>query len=68
MDLQKIYPVMAEELGWERYPWPTVARSLRKLTGGRKVYKYIEQHRRCVYFISSTPTKEMPFPAPNLAA
>ena len=50
-DLQRIYPVMCEELDWEKYPWQTVARSLRRLTGGAKSYKWVQGRRLCVYRI-----------------
>jgi hypothetical protein len=51
-DLQRIYPVMCTELAWARYPWQTVACYLRRMTGGRKIYKWVEGRRRRVYQIS----------------
>ncbi len=49
MDLQKIYPVMCEELGWLPHRWQPVACALRKLTGNVKPYRWVEGHRRRAY-------------------
>jgi len=49
MDLQKIYPVMCEELGWRPYRWQPVACGLRKLTGDVKPYRWVDGHRRRAY-------------------
>ena len=49
MDLQKIHPVMCEELGWTPPRWQPVACELRKLTGKRKLYRWVEGHRRRAY-------------------
>lgn len=54
-DLQKIYPVMCEELDWMKYPWQTVACHLRRLTGGEKIYKWVEGRRLRVYRIVVAP-------------
>ena len=49
MDLEKIYPVVCEELDWQPHKWQPVAVELRKLTGKRKVYRWVEGHRRRAY-------------------
>ncbi len=49
MDLQKIYPVMCEELGWRQYQWQIVACELRKLTRNVKPYRWVDGHRRRAY-------------------
>ncbi len=54
-DLQRIYPAMCAALDWEKYPWQTVARALRRMTGGRKVYKWVEGRRLCVYRVVGAP-------------
>ena len=51
MDLQKIYPAMCEQLDWKPYTWQPVASELRKLTGKRKSYRWVDGHRRRVYRI-----------------
>ena len=51
MDLEKIYPVMCEEVDWQAYRWQPVAVELRKLTGNRKLYRWINGDRRRVYYI-----------------
>jgi hypothetical protein len=53
MDLERIYPVMAEQLEWQAYPWQRVATCLRQLTGGGKPYRRVDGHRRRVYFVRS---------------
>jgi hypothetical protein len=45
----KIYPVMCEELDWKPHKWQPVAVELRKLTGKRKVYRWVDGHRRRAY-------------------
>jgi hypothetical protein len=49
MDLKKIYPVMCEELGWQPHRWQPVAVELRKQTGKRKIYRWVDGHRRRAY-------------------
>jgi hypothetical protein len=49
MDLQKIYPVMCEQLRWVPHRWQPVASKLRKLTGNRKLYRWVDGDRRRVY-------------------
>ncbi len=49
MDLEKIYPVMCAELDWQPHKWQPVAVELRKLTGKRKVYRWVDGHRRRAY-------------------
>ena len=49
MDLEKIYPVMCEELDWQPHKWQPVAVELRELTGKRKVYRWVDGHRRRAY-------------------
>ena len=49
MDLQKICPVMCEELSWLPHRWQPVASKLRKLTGNRKLYRWVDGDRRRVY-------------------
>ncbi len=49
MDLEKIYPVMCAELDWQPHKWQPVAVELRKLTGKRKVYRWVDAHRRRAY-------------------
>ncbi len=49
MDLQKIYPVMCEQLGWEQHRWQPIACALRKLTGNVKPYRWVDGHRRRAY-------------------
>ena len=49
MDLEKIYPVMCEELDWQPHKWQPVAVQLRKLTDKRKVYRWVDGHRRRAY-------------------
>jgi hypothetical protein len=51
MDLQKIYPAMCEQLDWKPHTWQPVACELRKLTGKRKSYRWVDGHRRRVYRI-----------------
>ncbi len=53
---RKLYPTMCAALGWKPREWNSVARSFRKLTGGRKPYAWIEdvdgvKHRLRVYRI-----------------
>jgi hypothetical protein len=49
MDLEKIYPAMCEELDWLPHKWQPVAVELRQLTGKRKVYRWVDGHRRRAY-------------------
>jgi hypothetical protein len=49
IDLAKIYPVMCAELDWQSHKWQPVAVELRKLTGKRKVYRWVDGHRRRAY-------------------
>ncbi len=49
MDLARIYPVMCAELDWQPHKWQPVAVELRKLTGKRKVYRWVDGHRRRAY-------------------
>ena len=49
MDLQKIYPVMCEQLGWQPHRWQPIACAFRKLTGNVKPYRWVEGHRRRAY-------------------
>jgi len=51
IDLQKIYPVMCEELSWLPHRWQPVACELRKLTGNRKLYRWVDGDRRRVYTV-----------------
>ncbi len=41
-DLQKIYPAMCEQLDWKPHTWQSVACELRKLTGKRKSYRWVD--------------------------
>ena len=49
MDLQKIYPIMCEGLGWQQHRWQPIACALRKLTGNVKPYRWVDGHRRRAY-------------------
>ena len=49
MDLEKIYPIMCEELDWQPHKWQPIAVELRKLTGKRKIYRWVDGHRRRAY-------------------
>ena len=42
---------MCEQLDWKPYRWQPVACELRKLTGNRKSYRWVDGHRRRVYRI-----------------
>lgn len=48
-DLARIYPTLCSELNWSPYPWNTVAKHLRRLTGGRKHYRWLDGRRLCAY-------------------
>jgi hypothetical protein len=37
-DLKRVYPLLCRSFGWEPFAWNTLARDLRKMTGGRKRY------------------------------
>jgi hypothetical protein len=50
-DLQRIYPEVCETMGLAPRPWNSVARELRRLTGGRKDYAWVEGERLRVYRI-----------------
>ena len=40
---------MCEELDWQPHKWQPIAVELRKLTGKRKVYRWVDGHRRRAY-------------------
>jgi hypothetical protein len=48
-DLQRIYPEVCAARGWVPRAWNSVARELRRLTGGRKAYAWVEGERLRVY-------------------
>jgi hypothetical protein len=53
---RKLYPAMCAALEWKPRAWNAVAKPLRKLTGGRKPYAWVEdgegvRHRLRVYRI-----------------
>jgi hypothetical protein len=50
-DLQRIYPEVCGARGWAPRAWNSVARELRRLTGGRKAYAWVEGERLRVYRI-----------------
>ena len=50
-DLKRMYPAVCRSLGWKPRAWNAVAVELRKLTGGRKDYAWVEGRRLRVYRI-----------------
>ena len=55
-DLARIYPTLCGELNWSPRPWNTVAKHLRRLTGGRKHYRWVDGRRLCAYPIPMRAT------------
>ncbi len=55
-DLARIYPTLCDELDWPPRPWNTVAKHLRRLTGGKKQYRWLDGRRLCVYPIPERTT------------
>jgi hypothetical protein len=51
-DLQRLYPMMAEQLEWQPYNWQPIATCLRRLTGGGKPYRWVDGRHRRVYYIA----------------
>ncbi len=50
-DLKRMYPAVCRSLGWKPRAWNGVAVELRKLTGRRKNYAWVEGRRLRVYRI-----------------
>ena len=50
-DLKRIYPHLCYSMGWQPYPWNTLARELRSLTGNKKRYCWHDRKRLRVYSV-----------------
>ena len=50
-DLKRIYPHLCYSMGWQPYPWNTLARELRSLTGNKKRYCWHNRKRLRVYSV-----------------
>ena len=48
-DLERVYPQLCGLKGWQPYPWNTLARELRSLTGSKKRYCWHNRQRLRVY-------------------
>ena len=48
-DLERVYPLLCKAKDWQPYPWNTLARELRALTGKKKRYCWHNQQRLSCY-------------------
>jgi hypothetical protein len=67
----QLYPAFCEHKGWRRRPWNVVAKHLKSLTGGKRLYEWVdldgERRRWRVYqipAIASTPQPKTRLRAP----